>query len=145
MKKVKLLIVACLIASVSFTSCEKEIEGCTDIEAINYNSNANKSGTCSYDAILTFFLTQSSSTDLINSGLTSIKIYINNEYAGILPTNIFFASIPTCGENGTLEIPYQLGTNKSTQLIITVTDNNNIAFYSGVATLKAKDCLKIAL
>ena len=44
-----------LVAVLTFSQCKKEISGCTDPNATNYNYEANQNCCCSYSGTVTFW------------------------------------------------------------------------------------------
>jgi hypothetical protein len=49
-------IIAIILTMISFTSCEKEVFGCTDPSSTNYDPSAtDDNGTCEYNGNVTFW------------------------------------------------------------------------------------------
>ena len=80
------------------TSCEKEVEGCTNSEAINYNADATTDNlTCNFQRKITFWLSASASYYFTLNDISYLSVYVNGSLVGILKPDYYFNSAPTCG------------------------------------------------
>lgn len=80
-----LVVMLAAIMLLQFNSCEKE--GCTDVEAENYDSDAESDdGSCTYSAQCIFWM---------KNNLGKIDIYIEGKYKGTIST--YSNSMPYCG------------------------------------------------
>ena len=102
----KMLYAFLLISPLLFiTSCEKEEEeeevyGCTNTDAINFNTYATlDNGTCEFQRKISFYFNQEASNLFYGNGYSYLRVYVNNVYEGLLYTNFYFNSSPTCGLN----------------------------------------------
>ena len=99
----KKLLYVLLIAPLFFHSCKKErdIDGCSNEYAINFNSNATlDDGSCEYQRKVSFYLAESGSNYFSNTLSESLlSVYVNGSIAGYLNTQYYYDSSPTCGLN----------------------------------------------
>lgn len=115
MKRHLLLSLVCLFTMVN---CDKEIEGCTNINATNYASEANTDdGSCTYSADVVFWLNQSTMNHLNSTGATSIQLFVGGglTFTWFLPMTLYETTAPDCA------------TNSASSIVITY----NVATYAG--------------
>ena len=122
----QLLFTMAIIATFTFSSCEKEIVGCMDPKAENYNPEANTpsnnctyktgctnptavnydptavqdDGSCQYQGKASFWMNESG----------DIKVWINNVFRGTV-VDWFDPYSPNCGQNGTLTVTLPVGSH----------------------------------
>ena len=83
MKKILLL----SLSLITLNSCDFPdpipVEGCTDPNAINYNSNADTdNNSCDFTADILFYLNQDAGIFLYNQGVNKITFHINGNSIG---------------------------------------------------------------
>jgi hypothetical protein len=89
MKKIILYFLGAFLLITTMSGCKKDIYGCTDPYAYNYNSGANVSnGSCIYYGNVMFWTN-------VNEGVVTITI--NNQSATI--TGYVTGGIPNCGNS----------------------------------------------
>ena len=100
-------------------SCKKE--GCTDIAAINYDSEAEKNdNTCNYEASVIFWVNASSSVNFQNNMINSLNIYVNGAKIGQMSTSSDQLTTPACNSVGVTHL-LDLASATSTSITYKVT------------------------
>lgn len=85
------LITVCLIVGVLFTNCGKK--GCTNKDAINYDSKAKKDdGTCKYEGSVMFWMDGSVTTN------GAVDVMVDGQVKQI--TIDITSGTPSCGQSG---------------------------------------------
>ena len=131
------------VALFQLSSCAKK-EGCTDLSAKNYNSEAEEDdGSCNYEASIVLWMTQTTAQNFDNAGITSLTYRLDGVIVGSSGTNVYSNSAPECGANGFVTINKNLGSEKTGVYAYTVTDNNGNTVFSGTAILDANTCYKV--
>lgn len=159
MKKVMLV----LLAALSLAACKKEIEGCRDRSALNYDPDATKSdGSCMYPAptpAVILGCTDPTSTNFNPSatqddgsckyegqllfwtnanGGYQIKVTVDGKDAYI--TQFYSATDPTCGSSGCALFKLSPGTYNFYAAEVGGTNT-----WSGQRTVVKNDCTKMCL
>lgn len=96
MKTHLFLILSVLVLS----SCSKG--GCTDPKAYNYDESAKKNSGCSYQGSNVFWYDQTTSTEMLNAGITSLRYYVDDELVGTSDPTLFWPEAPECGQNSSV-------------------------------------------
>jgi len=86
------------------SSCEKKIEGCTDITATNYDNEANTDdGSCvyKYSGKAVFWYDQTTMNQLNSSGAAWIDLFVDGSLAFTwgTPINTYESVAPDCSNN----------------------------------------------
>jgi len=91
----KLLYILLILPLFFISSCKKDIEGCIDQEAINYNPLANTDdGSClSLQGDVIFYTIE-------DGGCGAIDVYIEDEFIGSITSFITNGVTPECGADG---------------------------------------------
>ena len=100
MKKTHLLLLASILMLTIMSGCKKDVYGCTDFAAYNYNSAANiNNGTCVYYGNVTFWFA---------SNMANATVTINNQTGTI--TGYYTGGAPQCGAVGCANFTLPVGT-----------------------------------
>ena len=117
----KKLIYVTILSALIFNACkETETGGCIDSLAINYESWADYDDgsclyqcddpyatnynvttnypVCEYEGDVVFYLDVPAAQEFTNLGIPFLDVYVGNELAGSMPTNIGFTSTLTCSD-----------------------------------------------
>ena len=139
MKTVVILFSVIVALSTTLSSCKKG--GCTDKNAINYNSGARKSdGSCSFEGRVILWYGQNASTELQNNGATALTFYVDGQPVGSTQASVYWNHTPVCGENGSITIKKSLGKAKNKSYIYSVKDQDNVEYWSGDISIMANTC-----
>lgn len=142
MKTKKLLLIA--LSFIALTSCKKE--GCTDMDAKNYNAEADvNDNTCTYEGSNVLWYDQTASQGLINDGATSLTFYVNGQIVGSTGTNVYWTAAPNCGDTGSITVLQDLGDVKSLSYSYSVEDQTGWVYWSGVLNFTANTCTGVQL
>ena len=137
--KSRFLVLIFLSLILGFSACSRS--GCMDIDSINYDPDANKDdGSCLYTGQVVFWYGQNTANGLVNDGATSLTFYVNNQVVGSSAANVYWASAPFCGDNGSVTVEYDLGGVKSLAVNYSVRDQTGWEYWAGVINFTANDC-----
>lgn len=135
----KMMILA--LALIALTSCKKE--GCIDADAKNYNADAKKDdGSCTYEGRAVFWHNESTSTNLVADGATTLTYYVEGAVVGSGATNVYWTAAPDCGQDGSVTVTKDLGTSKSKSYSYSIKDQTGWEYWSGSITFEANTCFK---
>jgi hypothetical protein len=140
----KIIYLTLLFVLTVFTpSCKDEVEGCRDANAINYNAEADVDcNCCKYSGSVVFWMSPSTSASLLSLGVTNVKYYLDGDYVGSVAANLFFNSIPNCGNPDAVTIEFDLGSAKSGQSILQIRDQDDDVLGNETITITANTCTK---
>ena len=145
MIKILNLSISSLTLALFLGSCAKE--GCADGIADNFCEDCKKDdGSCTYSASVQFLYGQSTATNLVTDGSTSLTYYIGNTIVGSSAASVYYTGDPSCGESGVVKQTKQLGKDKSNAATYKVVDDIGDIIWSGNATFDAsRSCTSIQL
>lgn len=143
MKKL-LLPVLMIVTIANFTSCKKE--GCTDLDATNYSSDAKKDdGSCVYEGRNVIWWNQSTSVGMQNYPSNTFYLYVDGVFADSKGTSTYWTSAPDCGDNGSITITKDLGGNKLNYCSYRAIDEDGYLLWEGTLTFEANTCSSVQL
>lgn len=146
MNKIKhLLLIGVILSTTTFVGCKKE--GCTDINATNYDSEAkDDDGSCRFEGSVQFWYNQATSENLLDDGSASLTFSVDGEVIGSYAASVFFASNPSCGQASVVRTTKDLGSAKTKTSTYRVVDDFGDEIWTGNVTFDAADeCLSIEL
>lgn len=131
-----------VFTSISMSSCKKPVPGCTDLDADNYNFQAEENdGTCYYSGGAVFYHKLETSQYMLDNGIAYTKIYVDGSFKGSLSANTHWTFIPSCTSETAVTIEnYGLANVKSKQFNYEVRDNSNAILKAGTFQIKANNC-----
>ncbi len=133
------------ISLFSLQSCRPE-EGCTNKDATNYSPDAEKDdGTCKYSGEIVFWYNSTTSANLIDYLSESLTFYVDGAVVGSTSTSVYWGSAPNCGQNASITVTKDLGTNKSKTFNYYVKDDWDEILWEGTVTFEANTCIKTQL
>jgi len=166
----KKLIYLFMAVSLVFTACKKEEEkGCTDTNAINFDPNAEENDgsclyqcddpfatnqaeitnypVCEYEGDVVFYLDVPAAQEFTNLGIPFLDVYVGNDLAGSMPTNVGFTSTVLCDDLDPEPVYfiYQWENEQSTNLTWTVRDGTGFIWYDGTDAIICNNCLSLQL
>lgn len=143
--KIKLFMLLAVVAMFA-TSCEKEISGCLDIDAVNYCSECTATdGSCEFEGTALFWYDQAASEFLLADDAFGLTFYVDNKIVGSTSTSVYWTQSPSCGSAGSVTFTMPLGKNKSKDFSYRVIDQTGFEYHSGTITVSATECIKYKL
>jgi len=154
----------------TFSACEKSQQGgCTDVYAENYESWADYDDgsclyqcddpyalnynvlmsypVCEYEGDVVFYLDVQAAQEFTDLGIPFLDVYVGNDLAGSMPTNVGFLSSVSCTDTDPEPVYflYQWENEISTDMTWTVRDGTGYIWYSGTDIVLANNCLSMQL
>ena len=122
------------------TSCKKE--GCIDVNATNYNSEAGKDdGSCVYESTLTFWYEMDVADFLVNDlGTANVSVFVDGAQVATHSSDTYWTAQPTCDDAGAFSFTYDLGVNSSETVSYEVKSDGGTTIWSSSSTLNANTC-----
>ena len=119
--KNKLRLIGFISVIIAMSSCKKDVEGCTDSTATNYNASANSdNGSCNYVAEISFWYDNATRDSLIANGVGSVTPFIDGtNLINVYPIYSLWSSQPDCKTNA-VRLTVDLGHEKSKSVIFKV-------------------------
>ncbi len=125
------------------TGCKKE-QGCTDIDATNFNFTAEEDdGSCTYEGSATLWWTLNTASSQLAAGNSKLEFYVDGLYAGSGSMNTGWDSEPLCGHSIAINVTKDLGSSTSENYSFTVRNDQAHQVYSGAFTIYANQCQNV--
>lgn len=143
MKKITVMksyyLVFCAVALSILFSCTKKTRGCTDMNALNYNSSAEESdGSCTYSKI-TFYAKYGSFNGI---PITSIDVSVNNNMIGTI-TSIYPAGPGNCDAQGTVAFSFSSASSYDWNTVVHLANGATIFGSGTTSPMAGVDCVKV--
>lgn len=121
-------------------SCKKK-EGCTDLDATNYDESAKiDDKSCVYKGSLVLWYKSGVFTGLASTGVTNLNVYVNGQFAMQHPVGGYNNTVPDCGMENTITVEVDLGIKKSETYPFEVYDQNDNLLWSGEISVSGNTC-----
>jgi hypothetical protein len=134
-----------LCASVVFLGCAKD-EGCTNINAANYDQEAiEDDGSCEFEGKMVFWYNQATSQELLSADVEELLFFLNDEEVGTVLPSFFWEDEPSCTTSGALIVTSSLPNGTSVNLEYRVEDNMGLVRWSGFVALSNNACSAVQL
>ena len=144
MKKIKLIGFMAITFMLTLNSCKKE--GCVDVNAVNYNTDAKKdNGTCTYSGENVIFYGEDVAQFLVDNNYTSLTYYVGGTLVGSSAASVYFTSEPACGAEGSITITRDLGVAKNKTFDYEVKDEDGTILWEGTLNFTANTCSSLEL
>jgi hypothetical protein len=125
--------------------CRQE-QGCTDPHARNFDSHADDSCCCRYNAYLLFWHNYTTAGNLYYfSGVSKLIYYLDEQELGSMDVMRFTQESPVCGDKHAFTATIDLGSEKLRQANYKIMGNNGQTYWTGDVTLRADTCVKTRL
>lgn len=134
-------IIALCMLGIGVESCSK-VPGCMDMDAENYNFQAEEDdGTCSYRGSAVFYHGQQTSQNLIDAGVTNVKLYVDDNFWDFMSPNIYFSFVPQCEHpDAMLMQNYGIGNQKTKDFNYQIKDQDNFILATGTFQIIGNQC-----
>jgi hypothetical protein len=87
-----------------------------------------------------FWYNASTSTNLVDYLSESLTFYVDGSVVGSTATSVYWGSAPTCGQNASITVSKDLGTNKSKSFNYYVKDDFDEIIWQGTVNFEANTC-----
>jgi len=145
MKYYKVILLSFLSVLFLTTSCSKE-QGCTDSDAINFNSLAEEDdNSCQYEGRVVFWYNQECANGLVSDLATSLTYYVDGQTVGSSSTSVYWTGEPDCGQDASITVTKDLGNVKTQSFSYSVVDQTGFEYWSGTINFNANTCTSLEL
>ena len=125
-------------------SCKKE--GCTDSDAVNFDSEAKKSdNSCIYESLKVFWYNESTASALVSTGAVTLTFYVDGQIVGSTAANVFWNLPPECLDGGSVTVTKELGSVTTQSYSYSVKDQTEWEYWAGNLNWNANTCEAIEL
>ncbi len=117
-----------LMLILTILSCKKNVDGCTDSAADNYNTEANTDdGTCNFHGNLNAWYDNTTRDSLLANNVASVTVYIDGEvFTNIYPASVLWSAEPECSTSSIGNwLTMQGVKSKSFSLLVKALDSSN--------------------
>lgn len=136
-----------LLLTMSIMSCQND-EGCTNILALNYSSEAEQDdGSCVFEAYMIFGMLDQTADQLNTMGIYSVSYYLDGVLVGTKSTSQswYITDDTDCMDPNELTKVIDLGGSPSTTVYYEAKDSNGNLLDDNTITLDGGDCRTIYL
>lgn len=129
------------VALIGTTACKKKIPGCMDTDAENYYPEATESASCSYRGSVVFYHDMQTSQQLINDGVTDVKLYVEGVYMDHMSPNVGFSYTPGCDHDDAMTYRnVGIGETKTKSFNYAIKDQDGFTLDAGTFTISGNSC-----
>ena len=133
-----------LVALIALGACKKP--GCTDPDAVNYNSDAKTNdGSCSFEGSNVFWYDEETAGILVDDGAITLFYYVDGELIGSAAASVYWTSDPDCLQAGSITLVKDLGSVKTQSVNYRVQDESDWIYWEGVLNVNANTCTNVEL
>jgi len=133
------------ISLLLISSCAKET-GCTDKDATNYSSTAEKDcNCCKYEGQYVFWYGKTTADWLVNNNITSLTYYVDGQIVGSQKASLYWTGAPNCGQSASVTVNKILGSAKNKSYFFQVKDQDDVVIWEGTTDYEANVCSKLEL
>jgi len=144
--KIKTLLTLLTVLTIG-ASCEKDIYGCTDATAVNYNTEATEDdGTCTYNytADLSIWFNSSFSETMLSYGIETLTIYLDDVSVGTMDMEKWVVG-PECNGPDRLTLTMEIGNNDLMHYDLVARDESGVSREEKSITIYKDECTSIQL
>lgn len=128
-----------------FMACKKK-EGCTDLDAIDYDAEAQiDDQSCSYKGSAVFWFNESTSNNLEGTGAVFLLYFRDENLLGSRSTNDYVANMPDCGDDKSFTINSSFGPEKSLERTYRVVDQDGSTRWTVTIGFIPNTCVSVPL
>jgi hypothetical protein len=128
-----------ILAVLIIAGCNRQ--GCTDKNALNYESNARRDcGCCAYEASHTFWWDDRTQEKLQEAGATQMRVFLDGNMVHAKSTGGFWDSPSFCHEEGSITVTKSWSGATSTIGNYMVKDQKDSVWWSGTLNFEPGVC-----
>ena len=125
------------------TGCKTE--GCTDQNAVNWNSEADTNdGSCTFEGKIVFWYGEEVATEKAEFA-TAYSFYVDGELVGSQAVDVYWTGAPDCDQDASITVTRDLGSVTSYAAEYEVVDDANEIVWSGIVNFQANTCEALEL
>ncbi len=141
----KIILGLSVVLGFTLTSCKKDVSGCTDPNAISFNSDANvNDNSCTYEGTMSFWYNEDCADVFVDYDITSLKFYLDGKLIGSKVADTYYATDPGC-KNSEISVTKSLGTFKEKTFNLEVINEYDEIVWDMDVTFKANACTSFEL
>lgn len=142
----KIFLAATMVAALMTGCKDKEVQGCTDSTATNFNVDANVNCCCSYEGKVVFYWNEQTKNWLNSRNITTMKLYIDGNYIATDTPGSYTNVEPSCDGSYAFSFKENITSSPYKEHTFVVKDGNTDAVIEdGTCTVEPKGCHSTAL